>query len=101
VVESSAAPLRARAEVCYQRRLVDQPGLAGHAFLEVTWKGAGSVLATAVYGQGVDSPMLRCLEEVLSNWILPTADPEAVQQVVLPLTFRIEAPTPTKGNRRD
>jgi hypothetical protein len=86
----SAGPLVPKATSCYQRRQAELPALGGYAFLNTVVRGDGWVVSTSVFGEVDDLELMRCLEQVLATWRLPAIGGDALSDVTIPFTFRVE-----------
>ena len=87
-----------RAEVCYQRRAAEDPTIAGTLFLNALVREDGWVVSLSVYGDLHDVPLKRCLETAIEDWEFAAhGSGDAVSDVSIPLTLRIEE---TQGRKR-
>jgi len=98
---TASAKLGPRAEVCYQRRVAEDPTVAGTLFLNALVREDGWVVSLSVYGELRDIALKRCLETAIEDWEFPPyGKGDAVSDVSLPLTMRIEEPSGKKRRKR-
>jgi F0F1-type ATP synthase membrane subunit c/vacuolar-type H+-ATPase subunit K len=93
----ASAPIQGRAARCYQDRWAQDPSVAGSLFVSAVVRPDGFVATTSVFGPLQDRTLSTCLEGAIADWSFPAFPGEATSEVVLPFTFREEAPP--KGRR--
>jgi len=78
---------------CYERALVENPGLEGTVTLRIVVTGDGSVGTTSLQGSTLRSVSLgRCLVQLVRTWRFPPPVDGKTAAVDYPLAFRREAP---------
>jgi len=98
---ASSNRLVPRAEVCYQKRVVDDASVAGTLFLNAIVREDGFVVSLTVYGELRDLALRRCLETAIEDWAFePYGSGEGVSDVSLPLTMRVEELSRTKKGKK-
>lgn len=71
---------------CYERRLKQRPGLAGHFELRVELDASGKVTEASIDRDTLDDPTVgRCAMAVVKRWRFPPGQPAAL---VYPFVFR-------------
>ncbi len=90
-----------RAEVCYQRRVAEDPTIAGTLFLNAIVREDGWIVSLSVYGEVKDIPLKRCLETAIKDWEFAAyGSGDAVSDVSIPLTMRVEEVARRKRNKK-
>jgi TonB family protein len=78
---------------CYERAVVETPGLEGSCTLRIVIAGDGSVGTTSLQNSTVRSVSLgRCLLQLVRTWRFPAPTDGKTAAVDYPLAFRKEAP---------